>query len=226
MATPAVEFRDVSYQKGDFHLRQLNLQIPSGSYAVLLGRTGSGKSTILELLCGLRRPQSGQILTAGTDITSWDAAQRGIGYVPQDGALFSAMTIQRQLELPLKVRKTSRPQIQQRVATIAEQLGISHLLNRYPQAGHGESGGLSGGERQRVALARALIFKPKVLCLDEPLSAVDEDTREQLYPLLRRTITDFDATVLHVTHSKTEARELGTLRLQLEQGKVMPNPAS
>lgn len=216
----AIEFRDVSMRNGTFELRDINFRIPAGSYAVLLGRTGSGKSTLLELLCGLRRPQAGSILVNGTEVTSWDAAQRGIGFVPQDGALFTAMSIRRQLALPLEVRKVGRREIRQRVDAIAGKLDIAALLDRYPRPRRGEVGGLSGGERQRVALARALVFEPPVLCLDEPLSSVDEPTREQLYPVLRSTVTDFGATVLHVTHSSAEAERLGTMELRLEGGKL------
>jgi molybdate/tungstate transport system ATP-binding protein len=219
-ATPAVEFRNVSVQNGSFELQNINLQIPRGSYTVLLGRTGSGKSTLLEILCGLRRPQSGQILVAGTDITDWEAASRGIGYVPQDGALFSSMTVRQQLALPLQIRKVKRGQIYQRVNSIAAKFGLDGLLDRYPKPRGGKPGGLSGGERQRVALARALIFEPKVLCLDEPLSSLDDQSRESLYPVLQSAVSDFGATVLHVTHSRTEADRLGTVEIQLIDGKL------
>ncbi len=220
-SNPAVEFRNVDIQNGSFELRGINLQIPNGSYAVLLGRTGSGKSTLLELLCGLRRPQAGQIFVAGADVTTWEAASRGIGYVPQDGALFASMTIAQQLALPLQVRKLPRAEIQHRVEQFAVKFDLGQLLNRYPQAQRGAPGGLSGGERQRVALARALIFEPKVLCLDEPLSSLDDESRELLYPVLQSAVSDFGATVLHVTHSRIEADRLGTMEMHLHDGKLI-----
>ncbi|NQU50706.1 MAG: ATP-binding cassette domain-containing protein [Planctomycetes bacterium] len=232
-----IEFQDVGVQAGAFALQNVNLRIGRGAYTVLLGSTGSGKTTLLELLCGLRRPQHGRILLNGSDVTALDPAERGIGYVPQDGALFPAMTVAKQIALPLEVRKVPRPEIRKRVAEISEKLGVQHLLKRYPRTGgaagssggSSNSGGLSGGERQRVALARALVFEPFVLCLDEPLSAVDEETRVQLYPLLRSTTHDFGATVLHVTHSSSESRVLASHGLRLVNGKLetwQPEPTS
>ena len=228
---PMIEFQNVGVQAGAFALQNVNLRIERGAYTVLLGSTGSGKTTLLELLSGLRRPQQGRILLNGSDVTALDPAERGIGYVPQDGALFPAMTVAKQIALPLEVRKIPRPEIRKRVAEISERLGVQHLLKRYPRVGGANgaaggggggsnSGGLSGGERQRVALARALVFEPLVLCLDEPLSAVDEETRVQLYPLLRSTIHEFGATVLHVTHSTSESRLLASHGLRLVNGKL------
>ncbi len=231
--TPAVQFQNIGVRNGGFALNDVNLTIPKRNYTVLLGRTGSGKSTLLELLCGLRKAATGTILVDGVDVTHWDAASRGIGYVPQDGALFTAMTVRQQLELPLQVRRMASAQIRDRVDAIAAKLEVEHLLDRYPlnrsggstrrsgANGGGNSGGLSGGERQRVALARALIFEPAVLCLDEPLSSVDEDGRERLYPVLKSLVDEFHAAVLHVTHSRKEAQLLASQTLRLSEGKLL-----
>jgi ABC-type sugar transport system ATPase subunit len=215
-----IEFCNVSMKVGDFALNNLQMQIPRGAYAVLVGPTGSGKTSILEMLCGLKPVAAGKIKIAGAEITHLDPAERGIGYVPQEGALFPSMKIGRQIGLALEVRKVARKEIRERTHRIAVQLKIEHLLDRRPH-------GLSGGERQRIALARALVFQPDVLCLDEPLAALDEKIRESLYPLLRSLTDNSAATILHITHSTSEARRLASLGLRLDNGKLVPwNPSA
>ena len=129
-----------------------------------MGKTGSGKTTLLEALCGFKRIVSGSIQLDGRDVTALSPADRGIGYVPQDLALFQTMTVRQHLAFAQKIRSCDRAAIDRRVAELAELLGLTRLLERRPA-------GLSGGESQRVALGRALSFYPRVLLLDEPLSA-------------------------------------------------------
>jgi len=198
---------------GSFTLSGLSFEIPGGEYAVLMGRTGSGKTTILEAICGLRRVTSGRIRLAGRDVTSLRPADRGIGYVPQDRALFKTMTVREHLAFSLAVRKWSRDLIAQRVAELAAWLGLEKLLERRPE-------GLSGGEGQRVALGRALASRPVLLLLDEPLSALDDETRQEMYALLRSVRAQTGVTVLHVTHSRAEAQALATRLLLLQDGSV------
>lgn len=200
---------------GSFRLAGVSFEIPAGEYGVLMGRTGSGKTTLLETVCGLKRPASGKVLLAGRDATWLPAAARGVGYVPQDGALFSTMTVGEHLAFALVIRKRPRDQIAARVEELASLLGISSLLGRYPK-------GLSGGETQRVAIGRALSASPSVLCLDEPLSALDEETRRQMCDLLKQVQAHSGATVLHVTHNSTEAHLLGDRVLVIERGQVRP----
>lgn len=204
---------------GDFHLRDVSCRVPRGKYAVLMGRTGSGKTTVLEAIIGLRRIASGVIRLDGKDVTAWKPAVRGVGYVPQDGALFRTMTVRDQIGLGLVIRKVPAAAIKQRVDDLAKWLGIAHLLDRRPR-------GLSGGERQRVALGRALSFRPRILCLDEPLSALDEATRDEMVALLKRIQRDSDVTVLHVTHNLGEAEQLADVRLHLHDGVITTLPAS
>jgi ABC-type sugar transport system ATPase subunit len=153
----------------------------------------------------------------GEDVTFWKPADRNIGYLPQDLALFPTMTVRGHLEFALRLRGASRAQISQRVAELAEVLSIGPLLDRRMR-------GLSGGEAQRVALGRALSFRPRVLLLDEPLNALDEQTRDRLCELLR-TIQRCDGlTTLHVTHSRSEARLLADRLLVLVDGRVQQRP--
>ncbi len=209
-----IELRNITVRAGEFQLQDLSLSIPTGQYAVMMGRTGQGKTTILELICGLRLPQSGQVLISGVDVTGWSPGDRQVGYVPQDLALFPHMTVRGHLEYALQLRRASRSMIDDSVARISKELGIAHLLKRRIQ-------GLSGGEAQRVALGRALSFRPQVLLLDEPLSALDEQTRHEMHELLRHIKQSTGMTTLHITHNSEEAEALADVRLRLSGGKII-----
>ncbi len=149
-------------------------------------------------LCGLRRLDAGRVYIAGQDVTCLEPGQRGIGYVPQDYALFPHLSVERNIDFGLRARGMQRREISRKTAEVAEILGIRHLLHR-------RIAGLSGGEQQRVALARALAISPKVLLLDEPVSALDESTRESVCMELRRVQTELGVTTVHVSHNVEEA---------------------
>lgn len=210
---------DVSIRQGGFTLAGVSLEVPAGQYAVLMGRTGSGKTTVLEAVCGLRPVASGRVVLHGRDVTTWGPAARGVGYVPQDAALFPTMTVRRHLAFALEIRRWDRAAIDQRVAQLATLLGIEHLLDRRPA-------GLSGGESQRVALGRALAIRPAVLLLDEPLSALDDDTRQEMYALLQRVRRHQPPTVLHVTHNRADALHLADRLLELRDGVLLDATAT
>jgi ABC-type sugar transport system ATPase subunit len=207
----AVEQLQIS--AGNFALRELSFELSAGSYGVLMGRTGTGKTTLLEAICGLRRVHGGRIRLGMDDVTDWPPAQRNIGFVPQDAALFPHLKVRDQIGFSLAVRKQSAGVMQKRVAEVAEWLGVTPLLDR-------SVAGLSGGEAQRVALGRALAFQPRVLCLDEPLSALDQDTRESMCELLASVQARTGVTVLHITHNRAEAERLADNILHLENGRL------
>ena len=209
-----IELRNVGIRAGEFQLSGISFRVEPGQYAVLMGRTGRGKTTILESICGLRRVHEGAILIHGTDVTNWPPADREVGYVPQDLALFPTFTVAQHLEFALRLRKQSVEHIAERTAAIAGVLGIEHLLNRGIE-------GLSGGESQRVALGRALSFEPTVLLLDEPLSALDAATRAEMQDLLRRVTRFSGVTTLHITHNEDEAAALADRSFELRDGDLI-----
>ena len=207
----------LAVRAGAFALRGINFEVPVGQYAVLMGKTGSGKTTLLEALCGLQRVTAGSISLMGREVTRLKPAERGLGYVPQDRALFQTMTVREHLAFAPRIRRWPRADIDQRVTELAGWLGLEKLLDRRPP-------GLSGGEAQRVALGRALAARPGILCLDEPLSALDDDTREEMYVLLESVRNYTGVTTLHVTHHLGEAERLADVILILKDGQIHPKP--
>ncbi len=204
-----IELQNVTLRIGSWQIRDLSFQVKGGEYAVLMGRTGIGKTSILESICGLRRVAAGRILIQSVDVTSWSPADRKVGYMPQDLALFPTMTVRQHLEFAPRIRGLAGKTIRERIAQLAERLEISPLLDRGIR-------GLSGGESQRVALGRALSAEPLVLLLDEPLSALDELTRIAAQKLLKRLNQEMGITVLHITHSREEAAALADTCLELD----------
>ena len=208
-----IRIEKLGITQGEFTLDKVSFEIPEGHYGLLVGKSGCGKTTVLEAVCGLRETSEGQIFLGEEEVTQLRPGERGVGYVPQDGALFPTLSIREQLAFALVLRKVDPIHIARRVEELAERLAILHLLDRMPQ-------GLSGGERQRVALGRALSIRPKFLCLDEPLSALDDETHEEICQLLLETVKGTGVTVLHVTHNKKETESLADVIFRFEDGKV------
>jgi ABC-type sugar transport system ATPase subunit len=218
-----IAVENLCVRAGSFALEGISFVVPTGRYCVLMGRTGCGKTTLLEAICGLKPVAAGHILLGSRgsrdsrDVVGLRPADRGIGFVPQDAALFSTKTVRDHLAFSLEVRGRPRAEVEARVRELAELLGIARLLERRPE-------GLSGGEKQRVALGRALSFHPDVLCLDEPLTALDEATKGEICELLRDVRARTGVTALHITHNLSEARALADLLLVFEDGKVVERP--
>ena len=199
---------------GDFTLRIGELSIEGGEYLTLMGPSGAGKTILLEALIGFRRPEAGRIYIDGGDVTDLPPERRGFAYVPQSIALWPHMTVYENIAYGLRIRGTRESEIHRRVLEVAEYIGIRGLLRRMPET-------LSGGERQRVALARALIIGPKALLLDEPLSSLDEASRESAKELIRRLHRELGFTAIHVTHDPVEAAELGERMAVMYGGEII-----
>ncbi|MGC9398189.1 MAG: tungstate ABC transporter ATP-binding protein WtpC [Anaerolineae bacterium] len=211
----SVQIEDLCVDLGEFHLRGIDLEIGAGEYFVVLGPTGAGKTVLLETIAGLFAPQRGRILMAGEEITNRPPERRGVGFVYQDYALFPHLNVAENIAFGLKQRKDlGSLAIEKRVEEIGRMLSIDPLLHRRPRT-------LSGGEQQRVALARALAVEPQLLLLDEPLSALDPETREGLQQELARLHHELGTTTLHVTHDFEEAVALAQRIAVMHEGRLV-----
>jgi ABC-type Fe3+/spermidine/putrescine transport system ATPase subunit len=215
---------ELTAQAGSFTLGPVSLHIPTDRVLVVLGPSGAGKTMLLETIAGLRPQQAGRITLAGTDITSLPPERRRIGLVFQDAALFPHLTVTDNVQFGPRARRTGSPDA---TSGLMSQLGIEPLANRTPRS-------LRGGERQRVALARALAIQPRLLLLDEPLSALDQPTREDMRALLQQLLTQLEIPAAHVTHDRDEALSIaddlavivaGQLRQTGPAARVAAEPA-
>jgi len=209
-----IQCKDITIRQGSFILDDISFTIETGEYACLVGPTGVGKTTIMEAICGLRRTQSGKVILNDRDITLLRPGERNIGFVPQDGALFETMNVAENISFPLMIRKWPSGERKSRVKELANLLSIEHLLNRRP--GH-----LSGGEKQRVALGRALSFRPQIICMDEPLSALDDKTKMDIIMLIRELKEKVNITALHISHNLKEVEMLADKILHLKDKKLV-----
>ncbi|MDD2715087.1 MAG: ABC transporter ATP-binding protein [Candidatus Wallbacteria bacterium] len=197
----------------DFFLDNVSFEIQEGEYFILLGPSGVGKTVLLELITGLSTPDSGRIFLDDCEITNTGIQERRIGMVYQDQMLFPHLTVKQNIAYGLNSRHQPREETGRTVAELADQLGVSTLLDRLPES-------LSGGERQRVALARVLAIKPRCLLLDEPLSALDPGSRSELRRILRK-IHQAGNTIVHVTHDYEEAVSLAQRIAVMDEGRII-----
>ncbi|WP_204103961.1 MULTISPECIES: ABC transporter ATP-binding protein [Spirulina sp. CCY15215] len=194
-------------------VKDISLTVDDGEFLTLLGPSGCGKSTLLRLIAGLEQPTAGQVVVGENNLTHIPPGDRNMAMVFQSYALYPHMTVAANIATSLKIRKTPPGEIQQRVHTVADTLGLSHLLDRKP-------GQLSGGQRQRVALARALVRNPEVFLLDEPLSNLDALLREQVREELKELFEKQNKPVVYVTHDQTEAMTLSSQVAVLLDGLI------
>ncbi|MGP8246814.1 MAG: ATP-binding cassette domain-containing protein [Bryobacteraceae bacterium] len=215
---PLVEFRDVGYRIADRTiLSHLSFSVEAGETLVLLGRSGSGKTTALKMTNGLLFPTSGQVLVEGRPTVEWDPIRlkRRIGYVIQEVGLFPHFTVAENIGLVPKLEGWSRPDLERRVGELLETVGLApaDFLARYPRQ-------LSGGQRQRVGVARALAADPALLLFDEPFGALDPVTRRELQQQFLDLGRGFHKTSIFVTHDVREALRLGTRVALLAAGRL------
>jgi molybdate transport system ATP-binding protein/molybdate/tungstate transport system ATP-binding protein len=219
---------DITFRIGTFELQRLSLDIAGGEYFILLGPPGSGKTIFLECLCGLKKIDSGRIYIDQQNVTDAEPRARGIGYVPQDYALFPHLSVEQNIQFGLRARGSRIRRMQKKITETAEMLNIRELLSRRIH-------GLSGGEKQRVALARVLVVEPKILLLDEPVCALDEVTRQEVCAQLLNIQRRLNLTTIHVSHNLEEAFTVADRAAILNAGvlqqvgtldEIVDNPAS
>ncbi|MDK8182944.1 sulfate ABC transporter ATP-binding protein [Paenibacillus sp. UMB4589-SE434] len=209
-----IEVRDLNKWFGQYHaVRNVNFAIEPGQLIGLLGPSGGGKTSVLRMLAGLERPDSGEIRFYDKVVNDVPPQERGIGFVFQHYALFKHMTVFDNIAFGLTIQKWPKDRIRARVAELLELTGLSGIEKRYPHQ-------LSGGQRQRVAFARALAPEPQLLLLDEPFAAIDAKIRKELRSWLKSLIDRVGITSIFVTHDQDEAIEVADEIMIIQQGAV------
>ena len=210
----SIEVRGLNKKFGDFvALEDVNVSIPTGQLTALLGPSGGGKSTLLRIIAGLEKGDSGTVDIEGVDATHLPAQKRNVGFVFQHYAVFKHMTVAKNVAFGLEIRKRPKDEIEHRVDELLRLVHLSQFSHRLPSQ-------LSGGQRQRMALARALAVEPSVLLLDEPFGALDAKVRKELREWLRRLHDDVHVTTVFVTHDQEEALEVADEIVVVNEGRV------
>ena len=194
-------------------LDNINFEVAEGEIVVLLGASGSGKTTILRIIAGLEMPYTGRIILHGKDVTELPARERGTGVIFQSYALFPKMTVERNIAYGLKLRRKPRKEIKKKVDELIELVHLEEHRRKHP-------GQLSGGQQQRVAIARALAYEPEVLLFDEPFGALDAQIRTRLRHEIRELLKKINVPSIFITHDQEEALELGDRIAVLHKGVI------
>ncbi len=209
-----ITIKDISKNYGNtVILRRVQLSIPVGSCRSLLGESGSGKSTLLKILAGLEKPDSGSFIYQGEELINKPAEKRSVVYLSQDPLLFPHMTVYDNLAYGLRVRKMPSSTLEEKVITLAQQIGLKEHLKKHPHQ-------LSGGQRQRVNFGRSVIITPRMLLLDEPFASLDATTRGKMQELYLDISRKYQITSLFVTHDVREALIMGDTYGILRNGSL------
>jgi sulfate transport system ATP-binding protein len=210
----SIEIRDVNKRFGDFvALDDINVSLPTGQLTALLGPSGGGKSTLLRIIAGLEKADTGTVTIEGVDATRMSPQKRNVGFVFQHYAVFKHMTVAKNVAFGLEIRRKSKDEVRARVDELLKLVHLSQFADRLPSQ-------LSGGQRQRMALARALAVQPKVLLLDEPFGALDAKVRKELREWLRRLHDEVPVTTVFVTHDQEEAMEVADEIVVINEGRI------
>lgn len=204
-----LELKNIYKKLGDFELKNINLQVNKGEYFVILGPTGTGKTVILELIAGLYQPDQGQLFFRNQNFAQLEPEDRNVGFVYQDYALFPHLTVQENIEFGIKENENTAE-----VDKLIKMMDIENIINRYPTT-------LSGGEQQRTAIARAVVTAPNLLLFDEPLSALDPQTKNLFKKELANLHQLLDTTTVHITHDFTEALYLADRIAVMQDGEIV-----
>ncbi|MDW9626878.1 ABC transporter ATP-binding protein (plasmid) [Sinorhizobium meliloti] len=209
-----ISVKEISKSWADFKaLHNINLDVREGEFLSILGPSGCGKSTLLRIIAGLESPTSGDIVIAGRQVTNHPVWKRKIGFVFQNFALWPHLTVFKNVAMGLELRKTPKDELQQRVTDALRMVQLEALADRLPSQ-------LSGGQQQRVALARAIVLKPDVLLLDEPLSALDKNLRQDMQVELKALQRTLGLTTVFVTHDQEEALSLSDRIVVMNRGVI------
>lgn len=195
-------------------LNDVSFEVYDGEFLSILGPSGCGKTTLLRILIGLLHADSGQILKDGEDITNIDAAKRGMGIVFQNYALFENMSVLKNVEYALKIKKDTKDGAREKALAILERLGLLEHKDKKP-------GELSGGQQQRVAIARTLVLNPDIILFDEPMSALDVATRLMLRDELKKIQKEFGTTCIYITHDQEEAFALSDRIMVMDKSRLI-----
>src|SRR5947209_11336055 len=209
-----IEVRSIGKRFGDFvALEDVDLSVASGALTALLGPSGGGKSTLLRIVAGLEKADTGVVEIDGVDATRLPPRLRDVGFVFQHYAAFSHLSVYRNVAFGLEIRKRPKAEVRERVRELLELVHLEQFADRLPAQ-------LSGGQRQRMALARALAVRPKVLLLDEPFGALDAKVLKELRDWLRRLHDEMHVTTIFVTHDQEEAMEVSEQIVVMNHGRV------
>ena len=216
----SVEVRNLSFSYGDHAvLHDISFSVDKGEFLSILGPSGCGKTTILRILIGLLKSTGGTVTKDGVDITQLPPAARGMGIVFQNYALFENMTVLQNVEYALKIRKENkgaegRKLVRQRALDMLAQMGLSEHADKLPAM-------LSGGQQQRVAIARTMVLNPDIILFDEPMSALDVETRLALRAELKRIQKEFGTTMIYITHDQEEAFAMSDRIMIMREANVV-----
>ncbi|NNU63480.1 ABC transporter ATP-binding protein [Ochrobactrum soli] len=209
-----IEVKNLTKQYGEFRaLDDVSLSIRKGEFVTLLGPSGSGKSSLLNLISGMTSPTSGKITIDGIDATNMPTNQRGLGMVFQNYALMPHMTVFQNIAFPLQVRKIGKEEIRRRVMDVLKLVQLEHVADRRPRA-------LSGGQQQRISLARCIVYNPSIILMDEPLGALDKKLREDMQLEIKRLHAELGVTMLYVTHDQDEALTMSDRIVLMRNGRI------
>ncbi len=217
-----LQVKNLKLKRGTFRLNDISFTVKKNEILAIIGKTGSGKTLLLESIAGFHRISGGTVQLHEKNLDEYTLAERRIGYLYQEYCLFPHMTAKENIAYGLRMKKFPKKEILSRVEKMAEELEITSVLDQYPAT-------LSGGEQQRVALARALIIEPELLLLDEPFSALDPVTKQKLYALMHEINHKFSCSIIFVTHNFYEAETFadrvgilikGTLRGIVDSDKL------
>ncbi len=212
--TKDLEVKNLCKKFGDKEiLKNISFDVYDGEFLSILGASGCGKTTLLRILIGIEKPDSGKIIRNGKNIVKANPSERGMGIVFQNYALFPNMTILENVAYPLKIKKATKKDAKKIALDTLEKVGLSDQVNKYPSE-------LSGGQQQRVAIARTLALNSDIILFDEPMSALDADNRLKLRKEFKEIQKKFNITMIYITHDQEEAFSLSDRVMVMKDGKI------